>query len=158
MFSARSMSPLCHTQFGGGCSSLSALPHGPRASTRGIDRPTEEARLAGRVALTAGVCATINIPPRRVENRRIQMRLALSCALLASALLGLSACNKAKSPERVQENVAKAKGDAVEENTKADEKVKQVEAEAAKDRADAAVKAADKSVGAVVDSAVTQAE
>jgi hypothetical protein len=36
--------------------------------------------------------------------------------------------------------------------------VKQVEAEAAKDRSDAAVKAADKSVGAVVDSAVTQAE
>ena len=35
--------------------------------------------------------------------------------------------------------------------------MKQVEAEAAKDRADAAAKAADKSVGAVVDSAVTQA-
>jgi hypothetical protein len=64
------------------------------------------------------------------------MRLALSCALLAIALLGLSACNKAESPE----------------------KVKQVEAEAAKDRADAQVKAADKSIGAVVDSAVVQAE
>jgi hypothetical protein len=87
------------------------------------------------------------------------MRLALSCALLASALLlGLSACNKAESPEKVQADVAKAKTDAVEENAKAEEKVKQVEAEAAKDRADAAVKAADKSVGAVVDSAVTQAE
>ena len=86
------------------------------------------------------------------------MRLPLSCALLASALLGLSACNKAESPESVQTNVAKAKSDAVEENAKADEKVKQVEAEAAKDRADAAVKAADKSVAAVVDSAITQAE
>jgi hypothetical protein len=86
------------------------------------------------------------------------MRLALCCALLASALLGLSACNKAESPEKVQTDVAKAKSDAAEENTKADEKVKQVEAEAAKDRADAAAKAADKSVGAVVDSAVTQAE
>ena len=86
------------------------------------------------------------------------MRLSLSCALLASALLGLSACNKAESPERVQESVAKAKSDAVEENTKADEKVKQVEAEALKDRADAVAKAADKSVGAVVDSAVTEAE
>ena len=86
------------------------------------------------------------------------MRLALSCALLASALLGLSACNKAESPEKVQADIAKAKSDAAEENTKADEKVKQVEAEAAKDKADAAVKAADKSVGAVVDSAVTQAE
>ena len=86
------------------------------------------------------------------------MRLALSCALLASAIIGLSACNKTESPESVQANVAKAKSEAVEENAKADEKVKQVEAEAAKDRADAAVKAADKSVGAVVDSALTQAE
>ena len=86
------------------------------------------------------------------------MKLPLSCALLASALLGLSACNKAESPEKVQESVAKAKSDAVEENTKADEKVKQVEAEAAKDRADAETKAADKSVGAIADSAVTQAE
>jgi hypothetical protein len=86
------------------------------------------------------------------------MRLALSFAMLASALVGLSACNKAESPESVQANVAKAKSEAVEENAKADEKVKQVEAEAAKDRADAEAKAADKSVGAVADSAVTQAE
>jgi hypothetical protein len=86
------------------------------------------------------------------------MRLALSCALLASALLGMAACNKAESPENVQADVAKAKSDALEANAKADEKVKQVEADAAKDRADALAKVADKSVGAVVDSAVTQAE
>jgi hypothetical protein len=86
------------------------------------------------------------------------MKLALSCALLASALLGLAACNKADSPEKVQTDVAKAKSDAVEDNAKSDEKVKQVEAEAAKDRADADAKAADKSVGAIVDSAVVQAE
>ena len=86
------------------------------------------------------------------------MRLALSCALLASALLGLSACNKAESPDKVQADVAKAKSDAVEDSAKADEKMKQVEAEAAKDRADAQAKAADKSVDAVVDSAVTEAE
>jgi hypothetical protein len=86
------------------------------------------------------------------------MRLALSCALLASVLLGLSACNKTEAPEKAQADIAKAKSDAAEENAKADEKVKQVEAEAAKDRADADAKAADKSVGAVVDSAVTQAE
>jgi Na+-transporting methylmalonyl-CoA/oxaloacetate decarboxylase gamma subunit len=86
------------------------------------------------------------------------MRLALSYALLASALLGMSACNKAESPENVQADVTKAKSDAAEANAKADEKVKQVEADAAKDRADALAKVADKSVGAVVDSAVTQAE
>jgi hypothetical protein len=86
------------------------------------------------------------------------MKLALSCALLASALLGLTACNKAEAPEKVQADVAKAQSDAATENAKADEKVKQVEADAAKDRADAVAKVADKSVGAVVDSAVTQAE
>jgi hypothetical protein len=86
------------------------------------------------------------------------MRLAIICALLASATLGLSACNKAEAPEKVQTDVAKASSDAAAENAKADEKVKQVEAEAAKDKADAGVKAADKSVGAVVDSAVTEAE
>jgi hypothetical protein len=86
------------------------------------------------------------------------MKLALSCALLASALLGLSACNKAESPDKVQADVAKAQNDAAEANAKADVKQKQVEAEAAKDRADAQVKAADKSVGALADSAVTQAE
>jgi hypothetical protein len=86
------------------------------------------------------------------------MRLALSCALLASALLCLSACNKAESPEKVQEDVAKAQSKAAEENSKADEKVKQVEADAAKDRADALAKVADKSVGALADSAVTQTE
>lgn len=86
------------------------------------------------------------------------MRLAFSCALLASALLGLSACNKADSPDKVQSDVAKAQSDAAEENAKAEEKQKQVEAEAAKDRADAQAKAAGKSVGAVVDTAVTEAE
>jgi hypothetical protein len=86
------------------------------------------------------------------------MRLALSCALLASGLLCLSACNKAESPDKVQSDVAKAQSTAAEENAKADEKVKQVEAEAAKDRADALAKVADKSVGALADSAVTETE
>jgi hypothetical protein len=90
------------------------------------------------------------------------MRLALSCALLASALLGLSACNKAESPDKVQADVAKATSEAADENAKAEEKRKQVEADAtaqaAKERAETGAKAADTSVGAVVDSAVTQAE
>jgi hypothetical protein len=86
------------------------------------------------------------------------MRLTLTCALFASALLSLSACNKAASPEKVQEDVAKAQSKAADENAKADEKVKQVEADAAKDRQDALAKVADKSVGAIADSAVTQAE
>ena len=86
------------------------------------------------------------------------MKLTSSCALLAGALLCLSACNKAESPDKVQADVTKAQSNAAEENAKADEKVKQVEAEAAKDRADALAKVADKSVDVVADSAVTQAE
>jgi len=86
------------------------------------------------------------------------MKIRLGCALIASALLGLSACNKAKSPEDVQADVAKAQAKAAEENAKADEKVKQVEASAVKDREDALAKVADKNVDVVVDSAVTEAE
>ena len=86
------------------------------------------------------------------------MRIALSSALVATALLCLSACNKAESPEKVQEDVAKAQSTAADDNAKADEKVKQVEADATKDRADALAKVADKSIGALADSAVTQAE
>ena len=86
------------------------------------------------------------------------MKLALTCALLASAFLCVSACNKAESPDKVQADVAKAQSSAAEDNAKADEKVKQVEAGATKDRADALAKVADKSVGAIADSAVTQAE
>jgi hypothetical protein len=86
------------------------------------------------------------------------MRLTLSCAVLASALLGLSACNKAQSPEKVEADVTKAQSDAVAENAKADEKQQQVQAEAVKDRVDADAKAVDKNVGALVDDAVVQAE
>jgi hypothetical protein len=86
------------------------------------------------------------------------MRSAFSYALLGSALLCLSACNKAESPEKAQADVAKAQSDAAEENAKADQKVNQVEADTAKDRADALAKVADKNVDALVDSAVTQAE
>lgn len=86
------------------------------------------------------------------------MKIAICGTYLACALLSLSACNKAESPEKVQQDVAKAQAQAAQDNAKADDKVKQVEADAAKDRADAVAKVADKSVGALADSAVTQAE
>lgn len=86
------------------------------------------------------------------------MKSACGYTLLAGALLALGACNKAESPDKVQADVAKAQSEAAEANAKADEKQKQVEADAAKDRADAQVKAADKSVGGLADAAVTEAE
>ena len=86
------------------------------------------------------------------------MKSGITYAITASALLCLSACNNAKSPEKVQEDVAKAQAQAADDNAKADDKVKQVEAQAVKDRADAVNKVADKSVGALADAAVTEAE
>ena len=90
------------------------------------------------------------------------MRFAFLCALLVSASLGITACNKAESPDKVQADVAKASSDAAEANAKADEARKQTEAQAAQDlakeKADAGARAADKSVGAVADAAVTETE
>jgi len=90
------------------------------------------------------------------------MKYVVMCALLASVSLGLSACNKAKSPDDVQANVAKATSEAAENNAKADSQRKQAEAQAseelAKQTADAEAKARDKQVAAVADQAVTEAE
>jgi hypothetical protein len=90
------------------------------------------------------------------------MRFAFLCALLVSASMGITACNKAESPDKVQADVAKASSDAAEANAKADEARKQTEAQAAQDlakeKADAGARAADKSVGAVADAAVTETE
>lgn len=94
--------------------------------------------------------------------REIRMKYAILCALLASASMGISACNKAESPDKVQADVAKATTEAAENNAKADDARKQTEVKAAEDlakeKADAAAKAADKSVAAVADSAVTETE
>lgn len=90
------------------------------------------------------------------------MKPALVCALLASVSLGLAGCNKAKSPNDVQADVAKATSEAAKNDAAADAKRKQAETEArqelAKDQADIEAKAADKSVAAVTDEAVTEAE
>lgn len=91
------------------------------------------------------------------------MRVAIICALLVSAAVGVSACSKkAESPDKVQSDVAKATQEAAANNATADEKMKQTEAQAsqdlAKDKAAAEAKAADNSVAAVADAAVTEAE
>jgi molecular chaperone DnaK (HSP70) len=77
---------------------------------------------------------------------------------MAGLILTLTACNKAKSPEDVQADVAKASAEAAENTAKAEEHEAQQEAEAAQDRIDASAKAADKSVAAVAETAVTQSE
>lgn len=83
-------------------------------------------------------------------------------ALAVSAALGLSACNKAESPDKVQADVAKATSDATANDAKADEARKQAEVQANQDmvkaRADAQTQAVDKSISAVADQAVTETE
>ena len=90
------------------------------------------------------------------------MKFALICTLLVGATVGFSGCNKAESPDKVQADVTKATTEAAENNAKADDKMKQTEAQSSQDlataKADAGAKAADKSVGAVADAAVTETE
>jgi hypothetical protein len=90
------------------------------------------------------------------------MKLKYLCAIAASAAISLSACNKAESPDKVQEDVAKASNDAASANAKADEDRKAAETQAneemVKARADAQTHAVDKSIAAVADQAVTETE
>src|ERR1700731_5147694 len=94
----------------------------------------------------AGVCCT-TMQQHLAVQRRIQMRFAFICALLVSASVGIAACNKAESPEKVQTDVAKATTEAAENNAKAEATMKQTEAQAsqdlAKDKPEAAAKAAE---------------
>jgi hypothetical protein len=90
------------------------------------------------------------------------MKTIIVCAVVAAVSLSITACNQAKSPDQVQENVAKATADAADKSAKADAERKQAEAQAtdqlAKDKDAAAAKAADTSVSAVADAAVVDAE
>lgn len=85
-----------------------------------------------------------------------------ACALLATAAVGLSGCNQAKSPGDVQADVAKATREAAANDANADARSKQAEAQArqelTQEKADATARAADKSVVALADAAVTEAE
>src|SRR5262249_38478422 len=84
------------------------------------------------------------------------------CALLASSALALSACNKAESPDKVQADVQKATADAAANDAKAEADRKETEARANQDmvkaKADAQTQAIDKSLAAVADQAVVEAE
>ena len=98
---------------------------------------------------------------QRIGELRMK-KFTYVCALLISASLGLAACNKAESPDKVQADVAKATSEAAANNAKADEARKQAEAQASRDlakaKADAQTQAADKAIGSVADAAVTESE
>jgi hypothetical protein len=90
------------------------------------------------------------------------MKLLYVCALVISAAVGLAACNKAESPDKVQTDVSKATSDAASNDANADAARKQAEAQANQDllkaKADAQTQAVDKSIAAVADDAVAEAE
>ncbi len=90
------------------------------------------------------------------------MKFMVVCAVAASAVVGLSACNKAEAPDKVQADVAKATADAAAGAAKAEEARKQAEAQANQDmikaKADAQTQAVDKSIAAVADQAVAEQE
>lgn len=90
------------------------------------------------------------------------MKTAYVCALIIGTSLGLSACNKADPPDSAQSDVAKTTADAAASDAKADATRKQAEIQAdqemLKAKADAQTQAVDKSIAAVADQAVSEAE
>src|ERR1700753_4111994 len=88
------------------------------------------------------------------------MKSQHTAALAVILALGLTACNKAESPDKVQADVDKATQQAAVNDAKADETRKQAEAQANDDlvkaRSDAQTKSVDKQIAAVADQAVTE--
>jgi regulator of protease activity HflC (stomatin/prohibitin superfamily) len=86
------------------------------------------------------------------------MRAATLWTLAAIAMLGLSGCNKAESPPKVQQDVSKATDSAAERDAQAADKLAKADAEANKDVASAEAKADQKTTDAAGDAVITQAE
>ena len=90
------------------------------------------------------------------------MRASFLLSAAVAAMLVLAGCNKAESPDKVQADVAKATSDAASNDANADAARKQAEAQANQDmlkaRADVQTQAVDKSIAAVADDAVVEAE
>jgi hypothetical protein len=78
--------------------------------------------------------------------------------LTAIAMLGLSGCNKAEPPAKVQEDVAKATDSAAQSDAKASDKLANADASANKEVGNAEAKADSKTTDAAGDAVITQAE
>jgi hypothetical protein len=79
-------------------------------------------------------------------------------ALLCVALLGVAGCNKAASPAKVDNDVAKAADSAGAQDEKAAQKQAETDASVNKDVARAEDKADTRTASAAADTALTQAE
>jgi hypothetical protein len=78
--------------------------------------------------------------------------------LTAIAMLGLSGCNKAEPPAKVQEDVAKATDSAAQSDAKASDKLANADASANKEVGNAEAKADSKTTDAAGDAVITQAQ
>jgi hypothetical protein len=94
----------------------------------------------------------------KITTGENMMRAGTFLTLTAIAMLGLSGCNKAESPAKVQEDVAKATDSAAEKDAKAADKLADADASANKNVANAEAKADEKTTDAAGDAVVTQAE
>src|SRR5512135_204059 len=86
------------------------------------------------------------------------MRVAVLCTAAMAAMLALSGCNKAESPDKVQADVAKATASAERKDERAAEKEAKTDANVTNDVVSDVDKANAKEVAAAADDAVTQAE
>ncbi len=86
------------------------------------------------------------------------MRAETLWMLVAVLALGVSGCNKAESPEKVQRDVAKATDSAAEKDARAADKLASTDASATNDVAKAEARADEKTTDAAGDAVITQAE
>jgi hypothetical protein len=86
------------------------------------------------------------------------MRASPFWTLAAVSILTLAGCNNAKSPDKVDADVAKATASAEKNDMKAEDKEARTDASADQSLAKDVDKADSKTVGAAADAAVTQAE
>ena len=93
-----------------------------------------------------------------MNYRENMMRPAILWTLAAIAMLGLSGCNNAESPAKVQQDVAKATDSAAEKDAQAADRLAKADAAANKDVANAEAKADEKTTDAAGDAVIAQAE
>jgi hypothetical protein len=86
------------------------------------------------------------------------MRADTLWMLVAILALGVSGCNRAESPEKVQHDVGKATDSAAEKDARATDRLAQTDASASRDVATAEARADKKTSDAADDAIITAAE
>src|SRR6185295_3121369 len=130
-----------------------------RGGTRGRCRPVlnQQATLATQPVRRLGGTPPCYAHLVKTTGRYV-MRAATLWTLAAIAVLGLSGCNRAESPPKVQQNVAKATDEAAEKDAQAADRLAKADAAASQDVAKAEARADEKTTDAAGDAVIAQAE